>query len=333
MPGVLGTGSGSFEAASSACSSSDAATNTICPLCGAGEARTLDKIPSSKVWAALESEHHAVFTAAERKGLSPEAGWDLLECGVCKLQFFDPASPGDGAFYERLSEADRYYVADKWDFHAALKHLRRGDKVLDIACGSGRFVELAGEHGAVPVGIDTNPDAVASAKARGLDIRLEGLDRFATSHAAAFDAVTAFQVVEHVPLPVEFIVSGAKCLRSGGLLIVTVPNVKRAVRNSFEALDCPPHHLSRWGAAQLETLGAGVGLALVTHEQELAEMFHCRLALRDRLFGPAHSSGVPARLIGFMAFNRITYPVLRGSGALAAMGLWGHSLLAVYRKV
>lgn len=304
----------------------------VCPLCSGSRARKLEHISSDRVWGALEDEHEAAFTPSERRGLGPETGWELLECSACKLQFFDPASPGDGTFYARLSETSRYYVADKWDFHAALNHLRPEDKVLDIACGSGRFVELAAAHGAVPVGIDTNPDAVASAQERGLDIRLEELDAFTATHPASFDVVTTFQVVEHVPLPVDFLVSAARCLRPGGLLIVTVPNRRRSIRSPFEALDCPPHHLSRWDETQLEALGERVGLVFVTNEREPASMSHCRIALRERLFGPDHSYGILARLVGLVAFNPGTYPILRRLGVLASAGLWGHSILAVYRK-
>ena len=62
-----------------------------------------------------------------------------------------------------------------------------------------------------------------------------------------YDAVTSFQVLEHVTEPASFLRACVKALRPGGRLLLGVPN-----NDSFLGLlednwlNMPPHHMSLW---------------------------------------------------------------------------------------
>jgi SAM-dependent methyltransferase len=69
-----------------------------------------------------------------------------------------------------------------------------GDRLLDIACGSGLAIELAGIRGATCAGIDASPRLVAVARDRnpGADVRVGDMHELPWAEAA-FDVVTSFR--------------------------------------------------------------------------------------------------------------------------------------------
>ncbi len=80
------------------------------------------------------------------------------------------------------------------DFVSALGHEvakllapRPGERILDVGCGDGSLTETLVKAGATVVGIDTSPDMVAAAKARGLDARVMDAHNLPFEHV--FDAI------------------------------------------------------------------------------------------------------------------------------------------------
>lgn len=99
-----------------------------------------------------------------------------------------------------------------------------GTLLLDIGCGSGNFlVELLRDGNWRAIGIDINPYAVQTATSRGLDIRLGDLMdlEFPTS---SFDAVTIWDVLEHVRNPKRTIEEIRRILKPEGYLFLSTPN-------------------------------------------------------------------------------------------------------------
>jgi len=79
-----------------------------------------------------------------------------------------------------------------------------------------------------------------------------------------FDLITAFQVLEHVSDPVEFLRHAAVLLSAGGYMGVAVPNEHGVVRLCpFDPHQWPPHHISRWRVKDLRHLGKLCGLKIV----------------------------------------------------------------------
>ncbi|HEY0816340.1 MAG TPA: class I SAM-dependent methyltransferase [Pseudonocardia sp.] len=83
--------------------------------------------------------------------------------------------------------------------YVAMHHLLEvadGDRLLDVACGSGLAIELAGLRGAACAGIDASPRLVAVARDRSphADVRVGDMHALAWS-AGSFDVVTSFRGV------------------------------------------------------------------------------------------------------------------------------------------
>jgi 2-polyprenyl-3-methyl-5-hydroxy-6-metoxy-1,4-benzoquinol methylase len=172
-----------------------------------------------------------------------------FECLDSKLRFFKPDSiAGSGSFYENLQQFDWYYMPKKWEHDVALEDLRAGDRVLEVGCGRGSYVNrLNSSEQCNALGIELNQVAVQEAKSMGRNVNGQSLEEVAASEPGSFDVVCHFQVLEHVIDPLSFLEYCVRCLRPGGRLLVAVPNMGGFVgQASVHLLNQPPHHMGQW---------------------------------------------------------------------------------------
>ena len=95
-------------------------------------------------------------------------------------------------------------------------------RLLDIGCATGDFLIECRSVGIVVAGVEPTPWAAAEAMGRGLPIWSSDVSGAALPEGA-FDAVTLWDVVEHLERPVEDLRAIARTLRPGGHLIVGTP--------------------------------------------------------------------------------------------------------------
>lgn len=105
-------------------------------------------------------------------------------------------------------------------------------RLLDVGCASGLFLQAARDAGWAVVGVEPSEALFAKAKAalgESTELHCTTLEhtKFAT---ASFDAVTMWDVLEHVPDPLGFLQACASLLKPGAHLFVNVPDL-----DSFEA--------------------------------------------------------------------------------------------------
>ncbi len=162
---------------------------------------------------------------------------------------------GDGPFYEQLEKFDWYYMPWKWEHEQAYSIVNPGLKVLEVGCGKGSFIaKLQNELNATTVGLELNDTAVEFGKENGIDIRNESIETHAIGNPAKYDIVCSFQVLEHIPNVQEFIQSSVHALKSGGSLVVSVPNNDSFLGKSYNILNLPPHHMGLWNEKSLRSL-------------------------------------------------------------------------------
>lgn len=136
-------------------------------------------------------------------------------------------------------------------------HLKRGRKsdlqLMDVGCGNGDFLALAGSMGIKARGIDPDPKAVAFAESKRLDVRLGGFDLLA-SECEVYDIVTMNQVLEHVFDQRELLSNCFSALKSDGLLWLAYPNPDALGLKVFGSAWCafhPPYHICLTTQAQM----------------------------------------------------------------------------------
>ncbi len=229
-----------------------------CILCSSSRIESLYAVGASKLVADWRNRYGIDI----RKELAGRHEVELYRCEDCDLLFFDPELSGSARLYEELERFDWYYMADKWEHGAALKDIRKGDKVLEIGCGVGDFVErVARDLMAEACGIELSAAAVGRACKMGRPVYGISLSEMVRDAAGRFDVVCSFQVLEHVPRPRGFLESAAQLVRSGGKLILGVPNADSYLRYQYNLFDMPPHHVTRWTR---KCLGRVAGLLPVT---------------------------------------------------------------------
>lgn len=116
-------------------------------------------------------------------------------------------------------------------------------RLLDVGSGRGDLGVALRDHGWEVTGLDPSPEACAHARARGVNA-VEGtlLDG---APGGAYDAVVFNHSLEHVVEPLDDLVAARRLLRTGGVLVVSLPNFGSWQRQRFESswfhLDLPRH--------------------------------------------------------------------------------------------
>ncbi len=106
-----------------------------------------------------------------------------------------------------------------------LKRYKNGGKLLDIGCGEGFFLYNASKVGFLPTGIEISKTKSSYGnKYFGLNIIRKSLTEINFPNYS-FDAVTLWQVLEHLPYPLETLKEISRILKPGGVIIVSTPNI------------------------------------------------------------------------------------------------------------
>ena len=186
----------------------------------------------------------------------------LVRCLACDLVYVNPAF--DEEHYREIYQSTEYqaimkdlgieshdyrverFGRERVEIMAAHLPQNRPIRYLDVGCSTGFVVEAARQVGWDALGIDLNPSAIEFGKERGLDLRAVTLDG-AGFDLETFDAVSLFDVVEHLLEPSTVVASAVKLLRPGGILFIYVPNYDSASRLLLGAdahFIWPTHHLN-----------------------------------------------------------------------------------------
>ncbi len=122
-----------------------------------------------------------------------------------------------------LAEQERYAIYP-WLYEAAEFRHHRGERVLEIGCGSGCDLLQFAKHGAIATGIDRTPKHLELARQRvgNLATVTEADARRLPFPDASFDYVYSHGVVHHSDEPEKIVAEIFRVLRAGGRFNVQV---------------------------------------------------------------------------------------------------------------
>ena len=157
---------------------------------------------------------------------------DLLECRSCGFHFIDyldresdPSSPADRADVISSVEAGLEGNYERLASNLALlREHRTGGALLDVGCGAGAFLSAAAGHFDRAVGVEVDPGLCALARSRGLSVINARVEALTVEAVGRFDAITLWDVIEHLNDPVAAIDRLLSLLKPGGVLLLDTPS-------------------------------------------------------------------------------------------------------------
>lgn len=241
----------------------------------------------------------------------------LVECSACGTGYVWPV-PDPRELERRYA---REYEAGKWqdlmlepteDELSFRERLAAGGagpgRLLDVGCGEGAFLRFVRGRGWSAVGLEVAWSAAASASLSG--VAVGGLD--AVRADAGFDAITFWDVLEHVPEPLQMLRAARERLRPGGVVVTSLPSAvsttARVERRRWRYYDLDMYgHLLHVGPTQLEALFEQADLDVVGAETRGS--VDLRHSLVSRSVG-----GVPGALLDRVSGLLARWAVPRGLG-------------------
>lgn len=236
-----------------------------CTLCGKPVGREVASVSVRDICDAYREELGVDASAEFGSDIGPELA--LLECDACGLRLYAPTVVGSSRFYDELQRHEWYYARERPEYQEAARFVSASHSLLEIGCGKGVFAGKVRPR--EYVGIEPSEKARLAASAAGLRVVGDRLEDYAARHAGEHDVVATFQVLEHVPAPRRFLEEAMRCVRPGGLLILSVPNDDSYLRLAHnQLLNIPPHHQTRWSRRAVESIGRELALQLLAVWQQ-----------------------------------------------------------------
>lgn len=160
-------------------------------------------------------------------------------------------------------------------------------RFLDVGCSVGYMIAAAERLGMQGAGTDISHDAVAAARARGLDARQGGLEAIPFDDQS-FDLVCLRHVLEHTPRPARALAEVRRVLRPGGVALIAVPDLhywkgdrQRQTYRYFRPDDLGRQHYVYYSESSLERLLEQHGFHVLSRSKAI---YRSKLAGK----GPAH---------------------------------------------
>ena len=169
-------------------------------------------------------------------------GREFWQCDSCGMERIDPLPTQEElrSYYDQSYTSGLYKVftdaqqmkdlTSKQRLKEIMPYTEKGSW-LDVGCSNGVFVQAAIENGIKVEGIDISYVAVEQGKQQGLPLYCSSIETFEPEHN--YDVLTAFDILEHVLDPYNFLYAARKLLKAGGKVVLTTPNRASAIAKAM----------------------------------------------------------------------------------------------------
>jgi SAM-dependent methyltransferase len=307
----------------------DGAGPEPCPICGQGGAQQ---------WLCGPDRLHG-----------KQVRYTLVRCPSCSLVWLNnPPKPSEMHLhytdaYHKLISAAGEDSPDRWrDRIQILRQCKQSGTLLDLGCSSGGFLGFFKGDSWKLCGIEMSADCARRAEARAGAHVFVGDILDAPFPPESFDAITCFDVLEHLYEPRRVIARVGEWLKRGGIFYVQVPNVDSAEARVFgsywHGLELP-RHLFHYSPTSLEFLAESAGLRVVSLETRRNPAVGTSLRyVWDDVLGAVGIRQTPVAYRGEANFpwraarKVVRMTVLRALLATAPLVGGGEAIHAIFRK-
>jgi 2-polyprenyl-3-methyl-5-hydroxy-6-metoxy-1,4-benzoquinol methylase len=207
---------------------------------------------------------------------------------------------------------DRFYTAFEDRFRGSMEDIKsrlqvylpyvqraivetQTNRVLDIGCGRGEWLELLQAQNISAVGVDMNTDMVRKCNSRGLEAHCaDAITYLRAMPKASVAVVTGFHIIEHLPFPtmIAMIDAAFEALCENGIVIFETPNPENLNVGACTFYYDPTHlHPIVPAFAEFTVLQRGFKVAEIVrlhprHTEQLQDSSEVALRLNEIVYGP-----------------------------------------------
>ena len=252
---------------------------------------------------------------AEDFGGYPDSGFDVT----------DEVEDGSFWVWSRTRLLKREVLKVTSDIHGA--------RFFEIGCGTGAFLRSLSSNSSLELlGSEIYLRGLRSAAKRTPNVEFIQLDATDIPFEAEFDAIGAFDVIEHIEDDVSVLRGIRRALRPGGYLILTVPQHQFL----WSSIDEFVHHKRRYNKKELVEKFESVGLAVEYVTSFVFMLFPLMVISRFLKRKTEASASNFEQQVRFSPFvNRVFDFFMRIDEVLIDQRWslpWGGTLLAIVRK-
>ena len=185
----------------------------------------------------------------------------LIKCVDCALVFCAEI-PSNQHLEEHYSHYGRndylspITVKRYNDLLNSFEKYRTFNRILDVGCGIGFFLEEAKNHNWEAHGTEFTDEAINVCASKNIIMHKGDIEDIDFGEIE-FDVITSFEVIEHLKDPLKHFQKAAKLLRKGGLMYITTPNFNslnsRILKDKWNVISYP-EHLNYFTKASLDHL-------------------------------------------------------------------------------
>lgn len=276
--------------------------------------------------------------------------YHLRRCSSCTCVWLEePPTPGemllhyDEDYHRAITIAGETATEERWRRHRDLiVRTKHCGSILDIGCSSGSFLSTLQNNGWNLFGIEMEPATAAKARAT------TGANVFVGDVVDApfpdeyFDAITCFDLLEHVYDPQQLLSKARDWLKPDGVLYLVLPNIKSWEAGLFGSywygLELP-RHLFHFSPSSLRYIASALGFreSRLTTRNSYVERsigyLYFELLKRCSTSPPTPPSERRTITFGWRVIRKLfRLTVVRPFAALASMAGAGASIEAMFVK-
>ncbi len=222
---------------------------------------------------------------AARQPFFAKFDFDFVSCTACRTIYMTPRpSPAVMAAYYADSENYAFWATHIFPASEAARRekihkpwlervigycdrhgVARGT-LVEVGPGFGTFAALAGGTNAFArvIAVEPTPEMAAACRKRGVTVIEKRIEDIA-DELGTVDVLVAFEVIEHLFAPRQFVAQCARLIRPGGLLILSCPNGQGfdIALLGAKALAVDAEHVNLFNPESLSQLVAAHGFAVL----------------------------------------------------------------------
>ncbi|MGH9344348.1 MAG: class I SAM-dependent methyltransferase [Terriglobia bacterium] len=188
-----------------------------------------------------------VYQSPDRRYFLEEI-FTVVRCDECGLGFLNPRPTFDemGKYYPSQYYEDEFVRNPKYHqarYAREARYLREFEehgglrRLLDVGCANGDFPRFMAARGWTVEGVEVSASTSAI---RDFPVYSQPFPEI-SPHTPAYDAVTAWAVLEHVHHPMAYFRKASQVLKPGGIFIFLVPNFASMASRCLFREDVPRH--------------------------------------------------------------------------------------------